>query len=68
MSTKVRVATIPSDNNEWDGSVFEKESFSKNKKRANFNEGKRRRTEHFYEERRLKQHISHDYSFDNIGI
>jgi hypothetical protein len=68
MSTKVRVAAIPSDNDEWDDSVFDIESFSKNKKRANFNEGKRKRTEHFFEERRLKQHITHDYSFDHIGI
>ena len=64
MSTKVRVAAISSDTDEWDDSLFEiMDNSTKSKKRANFNVEKKRKINHFIAERRLKQHILNDYSY-----
>jgi hypothetical protein len=66
MSTKIRVETLSSDNLEdWDYPLLDNDDVNKNRKRGVYDGEHRKKIDDFIEERRLKQHIVHDYSFDS---
>lgn len=67
MSTKIRVASISSLIDEWDEPFFDNGDSNKIKKRGSFNGEKRKKMDSFLEERRLKQHSVHDYSYDSMS-
>ncbi len=67
MSTKIRVASFSSQIDEWDEPLFDNDDSNKIKKRGSFNGGERKKMNSFLEERRLKQHSVHDYSFDSMS-
>lgn len=67
MSTKIRVATISSEADDWDDPVFDNDDLNKIRKRGNSNGEKRKKIDSFLEERRMKQHIVHDYSYDSMN-
>ena len=67
MSTKIRVASISSQIDEWDEPLFEDDNSNKIKKLGSFNGEKHKKMDSFLEERRLKQHSVHDYSYDSMS-
>jgi hypothetical protein len=67
MSTKIRVANLSSEIDELNDLLFDNEDFSKIRKRGTYNKEKRKKIDSFLEERRLKQHSVHDYSYDSLN-
>lgn len=67
MSTKIRVASISSQIDEWDEPLIDNDDSNKIKKIGNSDGEKRKKMDSFLEERRLKQHSVHDYSYDSVS-
>ena len=67
MSTKIRVASISSQIDEWDEPLIDNDDSNKIRKIGSSDGEKRKKMDSFLEERRLKQHSVHDYSYDSVS-